>query len=118
METGKRTIKSSDAVRLLVNGTKSDERFQRFSGSLSQTPEPQRRSGSGKEVLLNILTVEVNGTVATFSMRKWETEKHIELVYNASRRLSRVTLPLTAPCWSTLANGEHVVGAVVQLGLR
>ena len=44
------------------NGTKSDERFQRFSGSWSKKQEPQRRSGSGTEVLLNILSVEVNGT--------------------------------------------------------
>ena len=47
------------------NGTKSDERFQKFSGSWSKKQEPQRRSGSGKEVLLNILSVEVNGTGAT-----------------------------------------------------
>ena len=46
------------------NGTKSDERFQMFSGSWSKKQEFQRRSGSGKEVLLNILSVEVNGTDA------------------------------------------------------
>ena len=46
-------------------GTKSDERSQRFSGSWSEKQEPQRRSGSGKDVLLNILSVEVNGTGAS-----------------------------------------------------
>ena len=46
------------------NGTKADERFQKFSGSWSNKQEPQRRSGSGKEVLLNILSVEANGTGA------------------------------------------------------
>ena len=44
------------------NGAKSDERFQKFSGSWSKKQELQRRSGSGKEVLLNILSVEVIGT--------------------------------------------------------
>ena len=44
--------------------TKSDGRFQRFSESWSKKQEPQRSSGSGKEVLLNILSLEVNGTGA------------------------------------------------------
>ena len=47
------------------NRTKSDERFQKFSGSWSKKQQPQRKSGTGKEVLLNILSVEVNGTGVT-----------------------------------------------------
>ena len=46
-------------------GTKSDARFQRPSESWSKKQEPQRRSGSGKEVLLCILSVKANGTGAT-----------------------------------------------------
>ena len=57
------------------NGTKSDGRFQRPSESWSKKQEPQSRSGSDKELLLNILSVEINGT-GHFSMRKWESEKH------------------------------------------
>ena len=45
-------------------GTQSDGRSQRFSESCSKKQEPQRRGGSGKEVLLNILSVEVDGTGA------------------------------------------------------
>ena len=45
-----------------LSGTKSGERFQKFSGSWSKKQEPQRRSGSGKEVLLRILSVKVSGT--------------------------------------------------------
>ena len=41
-----------------------EKRFQNFSGSWSKKQAPQRRSGSGKEVLLNIFSVEVNGTGA------------------------------------------------------
>ena len=44
------------------NGTKSDERIQKFSGSWSTKQEPQRRSGSGKEVSWRTLSVKANGT--------------------------------------------------------
>ena len=47
------------------NGTKSDGGFQMLSESGSKKREPQRRSGSGKEVLLRILPVKANGTGAT-----------------------------------------------------
>ena len=60
----RRKAQKSTGSTTAQNGTKSDERFQRFSGSWSKKQEPQRRSGSGKEVLLNILSVEVNGTGA------------------------------------------------------
>ena len=43
--------------------TKSDVRFQKFSRSWCKKQEPQRRSGSGKEVLLRIFSVKANGTV-------------------------------------------------------
>ena len=46
---------------------------------LEQWQEPQRRCGSGKEVLLNILPVEVNRTGAISVREKWESEKHIEV---------------------------------------
>ena len=59
-----RKAQKSTGSTTAQNGTKSDERFQRFSGSWSKKRETQRWSGSGKEVLLNILSVEVNGTGA------------------------------------------------------
>ena len=55
---------------------KSDGRFHKFSGNWSKKQEPQRRSGSGKEVMSNILSVEINETVAISALRKWESEKH------------------------------------------
>ena len=41
-----------------------EERYQRLSESGSKKREPQKRSGSGKEVLSRILSVRANGTVA------------------------------------------------------
>ena len=61
----KRKVQKSTVYTTAPNGTKLDERFQKFSESGSKKREPQRRSGSGKEVLLNILSVAVNGTGAT-----------------------------------------------------
>ena len=60
----KRKEQKSTGYTTAQNGTKSDERSQKFSGSWSKKQDPQRRSGSGKEVLLNVLSVEVNGTGA------------------------------------------------------
>ena len=60
----KRKEQKSTGYTTAQNGAKSDERFQKFSESGSKKREPQRRSGSGKEVLLNILSVAVNGTGA------------------------------------------------------
>ena len=57
------------------NGTKSDGRFPRFPESGSKKQEPQRRSGSGKEALLNIFSVKANGR-GHLSVRKCESEKH------------------------------------------
>ena len=39
---------------------------------------------------------------------KWESEEHKSWCMPAEG--SRATLPRTAPCWGTLASGEHVVG--------
>ena len=47
------------------NGTKSDEGFQMLSESGSKKREHPRRCGSGKEVLLHILSVKANGTGTT-----------------------------------------------------
>ena len=60
----KRKEQKSTGYTTAQNGTKSDGRFQKFSGSWSKKKEPQR-SGSGKEVLLNTFPVKVNGTRAT-----------------------------------------------------
>ena len=57
----KRKEQKSTGFSTAQNGTKSDERFQKFSGISSKKQELQR-SGSGKQVLLNIFSVEVNGT--------------------------------------------------------
>ena len=43
-------------------GMKSGTKSQRLSGSGSKKGEPQRRSGSGKEILLCIFSVKANGT--------------------------------------------------------
>ena len=48
----KRNGQKSTGYTTAQNGTKSDERFQKFSRSWGEKQEPQRRSGSGKEVLL------------------------------------------------------------------
>ena len=42
----------------------------------AKTRERQRRSGSGKEVLLRILSVKANGTGATSALKMLESEKH------------------------------------------
>ena len=75
--------------------------------------EPQRRSGSGKEVLLNILSVEINGTEA-ISAR--ENGSHRSTWAGAcQQKASRATSPLTAPCWGMMASGEACGWAVVQM---
>ena len=47
---------------LQERGRNREAQAQRPSESLSKKQEPQRRSGSVKEVLLNILSVKANGT--------------------------------------------------------
>ena len=47
----KRKEQKSTGFSTAQNGTKSDERFQKLVGSGNSWREPQRRSGSGKEVL-------------------------------------------------------------------
>ena len=69
----RRKAQRSTGSTTVQDGTKSDGRFQRFSESWSKKQDLKRRSGSGKEVVLNILSVEVNGTGSHFSMRKWES---------------------------------------------
>ena len=71
----KRKDQKSTGSATAQNGTKSDERFQKFSGSWSKKEEPQRRSGSGKEVLLNISQWKPMEQ-GHFSVTKWESKKH------------------------------------------
>ena len=58
------------------NGTKSERRFGRLLESGSKKQNLRRKSGSGKEVSSRILSMQINGTGAIFSMKKWEWEKH------------------------------------------
>ena len=63
LDTRKKAQKSTGSS-IVENGTRSGGRSQRLSGSGSKKQEPQRRSGSGKEVLLSILSMRANGTGA------------------------------------------------------
>ena len=58
----KRKEKRSRGFTIAQDGTRSDGRSQKLSGSWSRKQEPQRRSGSGKEVLSRTLSVKANGT--------------------------------------------------------
>ena len=71
-----RKAQRSTGSTIALSGTKSDGRFQRPQEVGAKKQEHQRRSGSGKEVLLCILSVNADGTGAIFSMRKWASEKH------------------------------------------
>ena len=42
----------------------------------AKSENPQRRSGSGKDVFSRNLTVKANWNRGLFSMKKWESEKH------------------------------------------
>ena len=57
-----RKAQKSTGSTTAQSGTRSDGRSQRLSGSGSKKRKHQRRSGSGKEVLLCILSVKANGT--------------------------------------------------------
>ena len=61
----KRKAQKSTGSTIAQNGTRSDGRFQRLSESGSRKRKLQRKSGSGKGVLLRILSVEATGTGAT-----------------------------------------------------
>ena len=71
----KRKGQKSTGYTTAQNGTKSDEKFQKFSRSWSKKHEPQRRSGSDKEVLLRILSVKAMapcwGTLASGGACGW-----------------------------------------------
>ena len=70
--TRKKAQKSTGST-IVQNGTELDEGIlQVLSESGSKKREPQRRSGSGQEVSLRILSVKANGT----GVKKWESEKH------------------------------------------
>ena len=40
-------------------------------------------------------------------MKKWESVKHKKKAGVYQQKVSRATLPLTAPCWVPLGNGER-----------
>ena len=76
MSQGGRQIKAQ-AFTFAQNGTRSDEGDPRGLQKVgAKKPRPQKRSGSGKEVLPRIHSVNADGTGGHFSMRKWESEKH------------------------------------------
>ena len=72
----RRKAQKSTGSTIAQNGTSSDGRFQRYSESGSKKRQPQKRSGSGKEVLSRILSVKTNGTGVTSCMKKLQSEKH------------------------------------------
>ena len=74
--------------------------------SWSKKQEPQR-SGSGKEVLLSILSVKAYGT-GPLSMKKRESEKHKNWSMPAEGFKGLVAAD--GPFWETLASGQHLVG--------
>ena len=81
----------------------------------SKKQEPQRRSGSGKEVLWNIVSVEANGTGA---ISVWESGSQKSTRAGAcQQKASRATLPLTALCQEKLASGKLWLGSGT-VGLR
>ena len=61
----RRKAQKSTGSATAQNGTKSGGRFQKPSESGSKKREPQKRSGSGKEVWSRILSVKANGIEAT-----------------------------------------------------
>ena len=69
----------------------------------------KKRTGSGKEVLLRILSVKKPMEQGPFQREKVGVREAQE-VEHANRRLSRGTLLLTAPSWVLLGSGEHAVG--------
>ena len=74
--------------------------------------EPQRRSGSGKGVLLCVLSVKANGTGATSEEKVRVREAQMLEVYQ--QRTSRAMSPLTALFWVPLAKWGACGWAVVQ----
>ena len=72
----RRKAQKSTGSTIAQNGTKPDGRSQRLSESGSKKREPQKGSGSGKEVFSRIFSVESQWNRGHFSVRKWESEKH------------------------------------------
>ena len=103
----RREVQKSTGFTTVQHGTRSGGRFRRPSESGSKRQELERKSGSGKEVSSRTLSVKANGT-GVFSVCKSGSLRSTR-AGACQQRASRVMLPLTAPCWVTLASGEHVV---------
>ena len=101
-------VQKSTSSTTVQNGKKSDGGFQVLAESGSKKQEPQSKSGSGKEVLLRILSVEAIGT-GPIQYERGRVREAEELEY-ASRRLLRAMLQQTGLFWVPLESGEHVVG--------
>ena len=67
----KRKAQKSSGSTIAQNGTRSDVRSQRLSESGSTKRELRRRSGSGKEALLRILSVNASGTGIISVGKSW-----------------------------------------------
>ena len=89
-----RKAQKSTGFTIAQNGTRSDGRSQRPSESGSKKRELQRRSESGKKVLLCILSVKAHGTGAT-SVRESGSLRNTSTGV-CQQKVSKATLPLTA----------------------
>ena len=79
---------------------------------LEQKQEPQRRSGSGKEVSSSTLQVKAKGTRATSGCKSGSLRS--TTVGACQQKVSKVTLPRTALFWVQLESGGLCMGCTAQ----
>ena len=105
--TNRKAQKSTGSTNA-QNGTKSEWRSQRPSESGSKQREPQKKEWKWQRGIVAHPLCESQWNRRHFSMTEWSPRSTKAGVHQ--QRVSRVMLPLTAPCQVPLASGEHVVG--------